>query len=37
MAEVSTSEQGLEFVHPEEIDDAWKEMGCFECHSGTQP
>jgi NapC/NirT cytochrome c family, N-terminal region len=36
-AENSTSEEGLEFKHPEDIDEAWKEMGCYECHSGTQP
>lgn len=35
--EVSTSEQGLEFIHPEDIDEAWMEMGCFDCHDGTQP
>lgn len=23
---------GLEFVHPEDIDQAWKEMKCTECH-----
>ncbi len=28
---------GLEFLHPEGIDEAWREMGCFECHSGIQP
>lgn len=28
---------GLEFVHPEDIDEMWKEMGCYECHTGTQP
>jgi ribosomal protein S27E len=37
MAEVATSEEGLEFVHPEDIDEAWKEMGCYECHEGVQP
>jgi hypothetical protein len=36
-AQMATSEEGLEFVHPEDIDEAWKEMGCYECHSGTQP
>lgn len=29
--------QGLEFKHPVDIDDAWKEMGCYDCHSGVQP
>jgi hypothetical protein len=28
---------GLEFKHPVDIDEAWKEMGCYECHSGQQP
>ncbi|MFQ5869405.1 MAG: cytochrome c3 family protein, partial [Candidatus Zixiibacteriota bacterium] len=31
-AEVSTSQAGLEFKHPVDIDEAWKEMGCHECH-----
>lgn len=29
--------QGLEFKHPVDIDEAWREMGCYECHSGVQP
>jgi len=37
MAEVATSETGLGFVHPEDIDEAWKEMSCSECHNGTKP
>lgn len=36
-AEVSTSQEGLVFSHPEDIDEAWKEVGCYECHTGTQP
>ena len=24
--------EGLEFRHPEDIDEAWKEMSCHECH-----
>ncbi|MCP4583583.1 MAG: cytochrome C [candidate division Zixibacteria bacterium] len=36
-AEVSTSQEGLEFHHPEDIDLAWQEMGCHECHTGVQP
>jgi NapC/NirT cytochrome c family, N-terminal region len=36
-AQVATTQNGLDFVHPEEIDDAWKEMGCWECHTGVQP
>ncbi len=34
---MAESMDGLEFVHPEDIDDAWKEMNCHECHTGTQP
>ncbi len=34
---MAETEEGLEFVHPEDIDEAWKEMGCYECHDGTQP
>jgi hypothetical protein len=36
-AETSTSEEGLEFVHPEDIDEEWRETGCYECHTGAQP
>jgi hypothetical protein len=36
-AQVSTSQNGLEFEHPADISDAWKETGCYECHSGVQP
>jgi hypothetical protein len=36
-AQVAGSQEGLEFVHPEDIGDAWLEMGCHECHSGTRP
>ncbi len=35
--EATTSPEGLEFRHPEDIDEAWREMGCHECHDGTQP
>ncbi len=35
--EVSVSQEGLEFKHPVDIDEAWREIGCYECHSGTQP
>jgi hypothetical protein len=28
---------GLEFKHPVDIGDAWKEGHCYECHQGTQP
>lgn len=36
-AEVAATQEGLEFEHPEDIADAWQEMGCYECHSGTRP
>jgi hypothetical protein len=36
-AQWATSEAGLEFKHPVDISEAWKEMGCYECHSGIQP
>ncbi len=29
--------QGLEFRHPVDIDEAWRETGCFDCHTGVQP
>jgi hypothetical protein len=35
--QVATSPEGLDFEHPEDIGDAWREMGCYECHSGTRP
>jgi nitrate/TMAO reductase-like tetraheme cytochrome c subunit len=35
--EISAGETGLEFQHPEDIDMAWQEMGCYECHTGVQP
>jgi hypothetical protein len=36
-AQVATTQAGLEFEHPVDIADAWKEMGCFDCHRGVQP
>jgi len=35
--QVSSTEEGLEFVHPEDISEAWREMPCNECHTGVQP
>jgi len=29
---LESSLTGLEFIHPEDIDEAWKEMKCTECH-----
>jgi len=31
------SVEGLEFEHPEDIGDSWKEMNCTECHTGATP
>jgi len=31
------AENGLEFRHPVDIGDAWKEGHCYECHNGAQP
>lgn len=36
-AQIATTSEGLRFEHPIDIDEAWTEMGCFDCHSGTQP
>lgn len=29
--------EALEFVHPEDIGEAWKEMLCTDCHTGLNP
>jgi hypothetical protein len=36
-AQMATTDDGLEFVHPEDIGEAWMETECYECHTGTQP
>ena len=36
-AQIASSADGLDFIHPADIDEAWKETGCYECHSGVQP
>lgn len=36
-AEVAQTADGLEFVHPEDIDEEWRETGCYDCHTGVQP
>lgn len=36
-AQMASSSEGLEFVHPEDIGEEWRETGCYECHTGTQP
>lgn len=33
---LETNLAGLEFNHPEEIDDAWKEVNCTACHTSDQ-
>jgi len=35
--QVASTEEGLEFVHPEDIYEAWREMPCSDCHTGVQP
>jgi len=34
--EFATGKEALEFRHPEDIGDAWREGGCYECHA-TSP
>lgn len=34
---VSQGLNALEFKHPVDIGEAWKEMGCYECHTGSIP
>ncbi len=31
------AETGVEFRHPVDIGDAWKQGNCYDCHSGAQP
>jgi cytochrome c2 len=33
VARVENSIAGLEFKHPEDVGDAWKESKCTECHT----
>ena len=36
--QMATTQDGLDFVHPDEsVGEAWKETGCYECHTGIQP
>ncbi len=37
LAEVADSPEGLEFRHPEDIDEEWRETPCSDCHTGVQP
>lgn len=34
-SEKTLSPSGLEFKHPVDIEEAWKEVSCSECHTGT--
>ena len=34
--QMATTEEGLEFNHPDGGDD-WRDTNCYECHTGTQP
>jgi nitrate/TMAO reductase-like tetraheme cytochrome c subunit len=36
-AQIATTADGLEFEHPEDIGDTWREMSCHECHTGVKP
>lgn len=35
--EVADSPEGLRFRHPVDIEEAWTEIGCYECHTGANP
>ncbi len=35
--EIAPLGKGLEFRHPEDIEGAWKEMLCSDCHTGLNP
>jgi hypothetical protein len=35
--QLASTSDGLEFDHPEDIGDMWRESGCWECHTGTRP
>ena len=35
--EIANLGEALEFNHPEDIDDAWKEEFCTNCHTGLNP
>ncbi len=36
-AEVASTPSGLDFKHPEDIDEEWRETLCSDCHTGVQP
>jgi len=33
----ATTEAGLDFLHPEDIGDAWQGGACYDCHTGVRP
>ena len=35
--QMASSHEPLEFKHPVDIEEAWKEMKCIECHTGLNP
>ncbi|KUG25355.1 cytochrome c family protein [hydrocarbon metagenome] len=35
--QVARINESLEFIHPTDIDDAWKEFLCTDCHTGLNP
>jgi len=35
--EAASIAEGLEFRHPVDIAEMWREVGCWECHQGVQP
>ena len=35
--EMAGAAPGLRFRHPEDIAEMWTEVGCYECHQGSQP
>ncbi|UCH85092.1 MAG: NapC/NirT family cytochrome c [Candidatus Latescibacterota bacterium] len=35
--QLASTPEGLEFAHPEDIGEEWRETGCYECHTGVQP
>ncbi len=35
--ELAEHPEGLKFKHPVDIDEAWAEIGCYECHTGATP
>lgn len=35
--QVASINESLEFIHPTDIDDAWKEFLCTDCHTGLNP